>query len=63
MASAFTISQGIADVADLIDCAAQREAYRRATELLRPALGRIGHTMAVGEMDGWTAASPRLAER
>lgn len=48
------LSQSIADAADLIDCVAQREAYRRATELIGPGLGRITGRMPTGAMDGWT---------
>ncbi|MBY6263480.1 hypothetical protein EI613_16395 [Azospirillum sp. 412522] len=62
MTSDLTLSQSIANAADLIDCVSQREAYRRATELIGPALGRIGGNMAVGVMDGFTAMSKQTAE-
>ncbi|MCM8736605.1 hypothetical protein M5E06_20980 [Azospirillum sp. A1-3] len=48
------LSQAIAEAADLIDCVAQREAYRRATEMIGPGLERITGRMPVGAMDGWT---------
>lgn len=57
MTSNLTLSQNVSSAADLIDCVAQREAYRRATELIGPALGRIGGNMAVGMIDGFTTAS------
>lgn len=56
MTSDLPLSQSIADAADLIDCVAQREAYRRATELIGPGLERIAGRMPAGVMDGWTAA-------
>ncbi|MCM8734598.1 hypothetical protein M5E06_10370 [Azospirillum sp. A1-3] len=49
------LSQAIADAADLIDCVAQREAYRQATELIGPALRGVDGRMPAGAMDGWTA--------
>ena len=52
------LSQSMADAADLIDCVAQREAYRRATELVGPALERVGDRMPAGAMDGWTLDAP-----
>ncbi|GLR82752.1 hypothetical protein HUE56_15320 [Azospirillum oryzae] len=55
MTSDLALSRSIVNAADLIDCVAQREAYRRATELIGPSLGRIGGNMAVGMMDGFTA--------
>lgn len=54
------LSQSMADAADLIDCVAQREAYRRATELIGPALARIDGRMSAGALDGVAAD---LAER
>lgn len=62
MTSDLTLSQSVTNAADLIDCVAQREAYRRATELIGPALRRIGGNMAVGMMDGFTAASRQSLE-
>ncbi|PWC75466.1 hypothetical protein [Azospirillum sp. TSH64] len=62
MTSGLTLSQSVTNAADLIDCVAQREAYRRATELIGPALARIGGNMAIGTMDGFTAGSPRSLE-
>lgn len=50
-----SLSQAIAETADLIDCVAQREAYRHATELIGPGLERITGRMPAGAMDGWTA--------
>lgn len=50
-----TPSQAIAETADLIDCVAQREAYRRATEMVGPALRGVDGRMPAGAMDGWTA--------
>jgi hypothetical protein len=55
------LSQSIADATDLIDCVAQREAYRRATELIGPALERVGDRMPAGAMDGWTPDAPVTA--
>jgi hypothetical protein len=46
------LSQSMADAADLIDCVAQREAYRRATELIGPALERIDGRILTGALDG-----------
>jgi len=62
MTSDLTLSQSITNAADLIDCVAQREAYRRATELIGPALGRVGGNIAVGVMDGFTALSQQSSE-
>jgi len=62
MTNDLTLSRSVTDAADLIDCMAQRDAYRRATELIGPALGRIGGSMAVGMMDGFTAASRQSLE-
>lgn len=62
MTSELTRSWTIPTATDLIDCVAQREAYRRATELIGPALGRIGGNMAVGLMDGFTALSQQPLE-
>nr|WP_295828282.1 hypothetical protein [uncultured Azospirillum sp.] len=50
-----SLSQSMADAADLIDCVAQREAYRRATELIGPALERIDGRMPAGGLDGIAA--------
>ena len=61
MTSDPTLSQSIADAADLIDCVAQREAYRRATELIGPGLERIAGRMPAGAMDGWTFDAPVTA--
>ncbi|MBP2302537.1 hypothetical protein [Azospirillum picis] len=47
-------------VADLIDCPAQREAYRRATELIGPALALVGGRMSAGAVDG--IGVPQVAE-
>lgn len=52
------LSQAIADVADVIDCVAQREAYRRATEMVGPGLERITGRMPAGALDGWTSDVP-----
>jgi hypothetical protein len=62
MTSDLTLSQSFVNAADLIDCAAQREAYRRATELIGPSLRRIGGNMTVGMMDGFTAVSQQPFE-
>lgn len=62
MTSDLTLSRSVTSAADLIDCVAQREAYRRATEFIGPVLGRIGGNMAVGTMDGFTAASQQPLE-
>lgn len=62
MTSDLSLFHSVANAADMIDCVAQREAYRRATELIGPALGRIGGNMAVGVMDGFTAISQQPSE-
>ncbi|MDR6770367.1 hypothetical protein [Azospirillum sp. BE72] len=61
MASERNLSQSIANAADLIDCVAQREAYRRATELIGPSLERVADRMPAGTMDGWTLDAPVTA--
>lgn len=62
MTSDLSLSRSIVNAADMIDCVAQREAYRRATELIGPALGCVGGNMAVGVMDGFTALSQQSPE-
>ncbi|WP_376959670.1 hypothetical protein ABNQ39_07105 [Azospirillum sp. A26] len=52
------LPQSMADVADLIDCVAQREAYRRATELIGPALARVDGRVQAGAMDGVATSLP-----
>ncbi|WP_434619235.1 hypothetical protein [Azospirillum sp. B2RO_4] len=56
------LSQSMADAADLIDCVAQCEAYRHATQMIGPALERIDGRMPTGAMDSFTATSQRLTE-